>query len=420
MNIKRNCIFLPDREKEKTDAKLRYRIKWNGNTVAFNVGFRIDIDKWSSETHRCKNNTTHGKKKIAASVINREIGELERISEAVFANFEKQNRIPEANEFRSEFNKALGKTEPESDNLFDVFDKFVRTQSLKNSWTVATVKRVNIVKKLLWEFDSTLTFASINENRMESFVRHLFMAGYKNTTSAKNISITRWFLRWANDNGHYSGNLHKRFKPNLKGTDGKNREIIHLTWDELICVYNYRFDSSKDYIVKTRDVFCLCCFTGLRYSDAASLKKSDVKENHISVVMQKTSSAVKIELNKYSKAILEKYVNVDLPDNRALPAISNQKMNSYLKEMGEICGLNDEIKIVYFSGNNRIEEVHPKHKLLSTHCGRRTFIVNALYLGIPAEVVMKWTGHSDYAAMKLYIKIVDELKEKEMNKFNLK
>ncbi|MDR2928483.1 MAG: hypothetical protein LBV41_09865 [Cytophagaceae bacterium] len=95
-------------------------------------------------------------------------------------------------------------------------------------------------------------------------------------------------------------------------------------------------------------------------------------------------------------------------------------MNSYLKEMGKICGLNEEIRIVYFSGNKRIEEVHPKHKLLSTHCGRRTFIVNALYLGIPAEVVMKWTRHSDFTAMKPYIKIVDELKEKEMNKFNLK
>ncbi|MDR2928482.1 MAG: hypothetical protein LBV41_09860, partial [Cytophagaceae bacterium] len=96
----------------------------------------------------------------------------------------------------------------------------------------------------------------------------------------------------------YSGSLHKKFRPNLKGTDGKNREIIHLTWDELIRVYNYSFDSSKDYISQTRDVFCFCCFTGLRYSDAASLKKSDVKENYISVVMQKTSSAIKYRVEQ--------------------------------------------------------------------------------------------------------------------------
>ena len=83
-------------------------------------------------------------------------------------------------------------------------------------------------------------------------------------------------------------------------------------------------------------------------------------------------------------------------------------------------GLDEPQRIVYFVGNARHEEVYPKWELLTTHCGRRTFIVNALYLGIPAEVIMKWMGHSDYDAMKPYIKIVDSLKEREMNKFNRK
>lgn len=52
------------------------------------------------------------------------------------------------------------------------------------------------------------------------------------------------------------------------------------------------------------------------------------------------------------------------------------------------------------------------------YTGRRTFIVNCLRLGVPAEVIMKWTGHSDYKAMKPYIKIVDKLKVSEMEKFN--
>lgn len=69
-------------------------------------------------------------------------------------------------------------------------------------------------------------------------------------------------------------------------------------------------------------------------------------------------------------------------------------------------------------GNVRYEEVLPKYSLLTTHCGRRTFIVNGLRLGVPAEVIMKWTGHSDYKAMKPYIKIVDKLKVSEMEKFN--
>ena len=54
----------------------------------------------------------------------------------------------------------------------------------------------------------------------------------------------------------------------------------------------------------------------------------------------------------------------------------------------------------------------------TTHAGRRTFICNALSLGIPAQVVMKWTGHSDYKAMKPYIDIADDIKANAMNKFN--
>jgi integrase len=55
---------------------------------------------------------------------------------------------------------------------------------------------------------------------------------------------------------------------------------------------------------------------------------------------------------------------------------------------------------------------------LSTHTARRTFIRNALSLGIPANVVMKWTGHSDYKAMKPYIDIADDIKANAMSKFN--
>ena len=66
-------IFLLDKEADKTDAKLRFRVRWGSNIVAFNVGFRVDVSKWSTETQRCKNNSTHGKKKVMASVINREI-----------------------------------------------------------------------------------------------------------------------------------------------------------------------------------------------------------------------------------------------------------------------------------------------------------------------------------------------------------
>lgn len=70
-------------------------------------------------------------------------------------------------------------------------------------------------------------------------------------------------------------------------------------------------------------------------------------------------------------------------------------------------------------GSKRVEKIVPKWELLSSHTGRRTFVVNALRLGIPAEVIMRWTGHSSYEAMKPYVKIVDELKKEQMSKFDM-
>ena len=65
-----------------------------------------------------------------------------------------------------------------------------------------------------------------------------------------------------------------------------------------------------------------------------------------------------------------------------------------------------------------IEETKRKWEMLGTHAGRRTFICFALSEGIPPQVVMKWTGHSDYKSMKPYIDIVDSIKASSMTKFN--
>ena len=64
-----------------------------------------------------------------------------------------------------------------------------------------------------------------------------------------------------------------------------------------------------------------------------------------------------------------------------------------------------------------VTAIQPKYELIGTHTGRRTFICNALSLGIPAQVVMKWTGHSDYKAMKPYIDIADHSQENEEDKY---
>ena len=194
--------------------------------------------------------------------------------------------------------------------------------------------------------------------------------------------------------------------------------MIFLTWEELNKLKNYQIPETKQYLERVRDVFLFCCFTGLRYSDVHNLKKSDIRDGYIEITTVKTAERLIIELNNHSKAILDKYKDVEFEGHKALPVISNQKMNDYLKELGELAEINEPVSETYYKGSRRIDTITPKYALLGTHAGRRTFICNALVLGIPAQVVMKWTGHSDYKAMKPYIDIADDVKANAMSKFN--
>ena len=107
-----------------------------------------------------------------------------------------------------------------------------------------------------------------------------------------------------------------------------------------------------------------------------------------------------------------------MKDNRILPQYTNQAMNRELKQLCRMAGMDEPIRITTYKGSVRLDEVHPKWALVGSHTGRKTFIVQALSRGIPPNIVMKWTGHSDYKAMKPYIDIVDSIKASEMSKMN--
>uniref|UniRef100_UPI00359F42FE site-specific integrase n=1 Tax=Prevotella heparinolytica TaxID=28113 RepID=UPI00359F42FE len=194
----------------------------------------------------------------------------------------------------------------------------------------------------------------------------------------------------------------------------------YLTMEEITTIYNHEFSSKR--LEQVRDLFIFSCYTALSYIDVCELRQEDIRtgfDGNLWIVRKrhKTNVTATVRLLDIPKAILEKYKD-KLPNGKILPVISNQKMNDYLKELGELAEINEPIRETYYKGNERIDEVTPKYALLSTHAGRRTFICNALALGIPAQVVMKWTGHSDYKAMKPYIDIADDIKANAMNKFN--
>lgn len=409
-NIK---FLLHKRNKDDDKAQIRMRITMpNQPRVDIPTGIIIRVEDWDAKRQRLTPDARYAMRH------NKTFAEYELIVNEIFAEFAKESRIPDIHDVRDRFNRKSGRNEERffTEPLFPAFDDFVRTNAVQKQWTESTIKKFATLRKHLYDFDPYLSFDSLTEIQMQRFIDFMRYKGLRNSTIEKSVRMFRWFLRWASHAKYYDGNVHDTFKPKLKGIGWNSKEIIYLTKDELQRLESFQFP--QEYLGRVRDVFLFCCFTGLRYSDVAKLKRSDIKNGFIEVVTAKTNDCLRIELNGHSKAILDKYADMIFPHDMALPVISNVKMNVNLKLIGQLCGFNEPIRLVYFRGSERCEEVLPKWKLLTTHCGRRTFVVTALQLGIPVEVIMKWTGHADFSSMKPYVKIVDDLKAQSMLKFN--
>lgn len=427
MNIKRNIIFTLEKRKKQghpivENVPIRMRVIYNGNRVEFTTGYRIDVAKWDESKQRVRLGCTN-KLKQSSSEINSDLLCYYTEMQNTFKEFEVQNIIPTPEQLKFAFNRLHDTTSSEAAEtaslplkLLDVFDEFTKECGMQNGWSSATYEKFAAVKTHLVKFDSEQRFETLDESRLTQYVNYLeSSARLRNTSILKQIAYLKWFLRWCRKKGYCSNNEFEDFNPKLKSTPKK---VIFLTWDELTRLREYAIPATKQYLERVRDVFLFQCFTSLRYSDVCNLRRSDIKENHIEVTTVKTADSLVIELNDHSRAILEKYKGVAFEGDKVLPVVSNQKMNDYLKELSKLAGLDEPIRETYYKGSERIDLVTPKYELMSTHAGRRTFICNALALGIPAQVVMKWTGHSDYKAMKPYIDIADDIKANAMDKFN--
>jgi len=424
--LKRNIIFsLENRKKDGIpiveNVPIRMRVIFSSNRVDFSTGYRIDLSKWDYEKQKVKNGCTN-KLKQSASDINGELQKYYFQIQDIFKSFEIQNINPTTEILKREFN-ALNRTSNkilDSKNtaidFWQTFEKFIKECGRQNDWTESTFEKFDSVKNHLTSFNPKLTFNYFDENGLNEYVIFLRdIRKMRNSTIEKQLGFLKWFLRWANQRGFNEYKQFESFKPKLKKVPKK---VIFLTTEELKQLREFQIPESKQYLDRVRDVFLFCCYSSLRYSDVYNLKRSNIKKEHIEITTVKTGDSLNIDLNNYTRAIIEKYNDVHFQNDKALPVISNQKMNDYIKELGELAGINEQIQETYYKGNERIDTVTPKYALLGTHAGRRTFICFALSLNIPVQIIMKWTGHSDYKAMKPYIDVADNIKANAMNKFN--
>lgn len=391
-------------------GSLRVFITYNKRKFSYSLGFSVDKSKWDMTMQRCKRNTTHGKKFTPAIKINAEIQRYEETIQSVSNSFKES---PTIEDFKAALDKEF-KREKETvqkEGFFDLYERYIREQGSICNWSDSVLRNHNKILKEWKLFDAEMSIDKINPDTIDKFTIFQIRLGHQNETTNKKISMSKWFFRWLVAKGLLADISFTAHKTHLKRS---SRVVVFLTWEELMKVYNHKFERPN--LSRARDFFCLCCFTSLRYSDAAALKKTDIYDDAIHITTQKTNDKITIELNNYSRTILQRYADNDT--DKALPVISNQNMNVYVKEVCRQCGINEKLTDIYYIGEKKYVETKEKWEMIGTHSGRRTFICNALMLGIAPNVVMKWTGHSDYKSMQPYIDIADEAKKTAMDLFN--
>ena len=427
MNIKRNIIFALESRKKNgkpivENVPIRMRVVYNNQRVEFTTGYRIDVAKWDLEKQRVKNGCTN-KLKQSASEINADLLAYFAEIQKIFKEFEVKEEVPTTTELRELFNLAIKKDVATDDTVqeekalsfWKVFNEFVSENSKRNNWAKGTLQKFNALKKHIERWNPEPTMDDFSEKGLSAFADTLHKQDLKNSTIDKQIGLLKWVLRWSASKNLTVDNAFMDFKPKLKTAQ---KTVVFLDAQELKQLTDFEIPEDKKYLEKVRDVFLFCCYTSVRYSDVYNLCHSHIKGSYIDIVTVKTNDRIVIEFNDKSKAIYDKYKDFHFENGKVFPVISNQKMNSYLKDLAELAGLDNPVHQTHYKGNERIETILPKYAVLSTHDARRTFICNALSLGIPANVVMKWTGHSDYKAMKPYIDIADDIKASAMSKFN--
>ena len=419
MKINHTINFILDREKGKDDCKLRMRVRFNNECVAVNLGYRIDPSKWSADACRCKSNSVHGRKRVSASEINQEIQRYEIAATESIKLYEVAGKMPSAEELRGTLRAYLGrKAEPKEVEVppMAIALEYIQNGLSAKGWSVGTANQVKVALKSFctWLVHEKQRISDISNMTMMSYNAYLELGGKVNRTIMSYDAFVGSFLRWCEKKGYCRSGWSEE-KPKLKVMQ---KTVIWLTWDELMAVTNLDYTGWSKTRQRMRHRFLFACFTGLRVSDILKLRWGDIQGDTIVVGIKKTSVPVYINLNRYSRAILDLLRTEDRGNNDYIFDGGEYHNKEFIEEICREAGITTLVTEVYYQGNRRCERVRPKCDCLSMHSGRRTFICNALEMGITPQVIMKWTGHSNYESMKPYIDISDHAKAVAMEKFD--
>ena len=364
---------------------LYVRCTLHGQRFEVATGFSALPENWNEVSQLIKGRTED------VRIIN---NRLDKIRTKILDIFNQLEALREPFDILSIKDKFLGREKEKG--LIEMFECVIKEVEAKvgKEYSNGTLKHYQTSKKRVLEFLKTnigrndITLSKVDFGFLNAF--DLFLKTEKCVTPNTALTYHKHLKKVYNSAialGYVVHNPYESFKPTRNKT---NRDFLSMY--ELEEIRNKRIIIPRMDLV--RDIFIFASFTGLSYSDLKKLETHHIRKGSdgkdwVIIDRSKTNSRCAIPLLPVVIDILKKYENhpAVCSSGKLLPVYSNQKMNSYLKELADICGI---------------------QKNLSMHVARHTFATSVtLTNGVPLETVSKMLGHTSLKTTQIYARIVD-------------
>lgn len=410
------------RVQDSKEPQLIYLIfRWPGQKFKYPLRLKVLPKHWDGE-RQCVKNVIAAPDKDA---INRHLADIKKEVISIYTNSVAERTPITKESLRSGLDIFTNRFTPDK-TLLGFVRHYIDTAHERINPTTGKVTSSRTIQKYNTTYDMLKEFADIYARRLDfdtvdldfyqDFVNYLTTKKkYKVNTVGKYIATVKGFLNAAGEKKLTTRTDHKSKRFKVMSEDST---AIYSPISELLAVYGLDLSDDKR-LDRVRDLFIVGAFTGLRFSDFTALKSSHIKGDNIEIFQQKTGGKVVVPIHWTVKEILNKY------DNNLPTDISNQKMNEYIKEVYEKAEITEQVEILNTQAGLRKVESFPKYQLVSTHTARRSFATNLYLQGVPAQSIMKITGHRTETAFLKYIRLdgkehANVLREMWENKNKLK
>ena len=365
------------------------RIYLNNERLSLgSTGISVKSSQWDKEKERIKGRTTE------ALNTNLQLDNIASGLQSIFRRIEMSD-VVSLERIKSEF---LGKKE-EIDTLMQLFEKHNGDVAKQVGVSVgkATLQKYNVCKRHFSEFlekqykRSDLKLTELTYVVIREFDLYLRTeVGQNPNTATKTMKTFKTITLLGQKMGVL---LHDPFMNHRFHIEPVNRGF--LTDEEILLIAHKQINIPRLELI--RDIFIFSCFTGLAYIDVSNLTPDHIitlgDKQWIMTQRQKTSVETNVLLLDIPKAIIAKYGGKTYRNGKLFPMLTNQKTNSYLKEIADICGIK---------------------KNLTFHLARHTFATMSLSKGVPMESVSKMLGHTNIRTTQIYARITNKKIEHDM------